>query len=195
MTLPRRSRGFSLVEVMISVALLALLSLITVTGMMFHARMAQSNLAKQKMAEGARRFVEMAQIAVMDATIVKIETGPSGANTVLTIGRPDPANVGSVIYKQYAYIDADGNPATIGDNRIIERDANEPMSTSGKMLLEYCSLNGSSAVFSQVAAAALPLYQINLRVGDRTYPGNVADNAFTGRGYQSYLINAQLAKG
>jgi type II secretory pathway pseudopilin PulG len=115
-----------MVEVLIALALLSLLSLITVTGMMVHARTAQSNLSQYKIAENARRFVDVVQDMALDATILRTNTGPAGADTVLTIGKPDPPSPGSTIYKQYAYIDDDNNPATIRDNRIVERDVNTP---------------------------------------------------------------------
>lgn len=189
------TRGFSLVEVIIAVFILVLLSLITVTGMMFHARMAQSNLAKMRMAEGARRFIEGAQIAILDSTNVRVDTGPAGANTVLTLESPDPANASNVVVKQYAYLDGDGNPATIGDNRIVERNVDTPMATAGKVLVEYCSpVNATTSIFSKNPDSPRPLYEVKLRVGDRTNPANNADNAFTGKGYQSFLIDAGLAK-
>lgn len=189
------TRAFSLVEVIIAIFILVLLSLITVSGMIFHARTAQSNLTKQRMAEGARRFVEGAQIAILDSTNVRIGTGPAGANTVLTIEAPDPTNASNVIFKQYAYLDGDGKPETIRDNRIVERSVDTPMATDGKVLVEYCSpVDASTNIFSLNPDSPKALYEVRLRVGDRTDPPSAEDNGITGKGYQSFLITASLSK-
>ena len=195
--LPRNNslrRGFTLIEAIVSVALLVVLSGITVYGMIFHARTAKSNLVRERIAEQSRKFIDFAQIAALDATIIRIDSGPAGAGTVLTIGKPDPDNVGSVIYKQYAYLDTDGNPATINDNRIVERDTNTPNATTGKLLVEYCYPVTGTRIFTQDAKSLRPLFNINLRVGDRTFPANNADNAFTGPGYQAFQIQTSIAQ-
>lgn len=187
-------RGMSLVELMISLALLTLLSLVTVSGMIYHSRVAKSNLSRQRMAEGARRFIQGAQVTMIDSTIARVETGPSGPNTVLTIGRPDPNNVGAVVYTQYAYIDRDGNPNTLNDNVVVVRSQNTPLATTGDVLIELASPVTGQNVFTQMPAS-YPLFEINLHVGDRTFPASNADNAFTGPGYQGYRIQALAGRG
>lgn len=188
-------RGFSLVEVVVSMALLVVLSGITVTGMIYHSRIAQSNLSKQKTAESARRFVGAAHIEAMDATIMEVSDGPAGPGTVLTLGHPDPADPTRVVFKQYAYLDGDNNRATIRDNRIVERTVNTPDATTGKTIVEYCAPPPGKPVFTYLNTATLPMVQIQLRIGDQSNPPSAADNAVTGRGYQSFLINAFITKG
>lgn len=195
LTISSRRRGFSLVEVVVSMALLVVLSGITVTGMIYHSRTAQANLSRQKMADSARRFVNSAQIGAMDATVMEVTSGPSGPGTVLTLGHPNPANPTQVIYKQYAYLDGDGSAATIRDNRIVERNVNTPNATTGNTIAEYCAPVPGKSVFTYLTTATLPVVHIQLRLGDQTNPPSAADNAVTGRGYQSYLINALITKG
>ncbi len=187
-------RGFSLVEVIISLALLILLSLITIQGMMMHARMVKANITQQQVAEGSRRFVDAIQVSALDATIMRIETGPAGPATVLTLGRPDPGNAGGILYEQYAYLDPDGNPDTIGDNILVVRNSNQPMATSGKPLIQLCSPVQGKAIFSKVDNAARPLINIDLQVGDRTSPPSASDNAETGNGYQGFRIAASISQ-
>ncbi len=187
-------RGMSMVELMISLALLTLLSLVTVSGMIYHSRVAKSNLSRQRIAEGARRFVQGAQIAMIDSTIARVDTGPSGPNTVLTIGRPDPNNPGSVVFTQYAYIDRDSNPNTLNDNVIVVRNQDSPLATTGDVIIELASRVTGQNVFTQMPAA-YPLFEINLHVGDRTFPASNADNAFTGPGFQGYRIKALAGRG
>lgn len=194
LTRGNRRRGMSMVELMISLALLTLLSLVTVSGMIYHSRVAKSNLVRQRMAEGARRFIQGAQIAMIDSTVARIDTGPSGPNTVLTIGRPDPNNAGGVVYTQYAYIDRDGNPNTLNDNVVVVRNENSPLATTGNVLMEYASRVTGKNVFTQMSSA-YPLYEVNLHVGDRTFPASNADNAYTGPGYQGYRIQALVGRG
>jgi len=188
-----RRRAFSLTEVLVSLALLLMLSIITVGGMVMHARLAQSNLEMQRMAEGSRRFVDAVQTAALDATLILVNNGPAGLNTVLTIGKPDVNSTTATIFRQFAYLDDDGNPETIRDNRIVQRDVNAPMATSGNKVLDYCSpLPDGTPIFSTITAGKA-VYEINLRVGDRTNPGNIQDNAVTGRGTQTFLIKANVS--
>ena len=191
---PNRSRAFSLTEVIVSLALLLMLSMITVGGMIMHARLAQSNIEMQRMAEGSRRFVDAVQTAALDATLIQVNNGPSGLNTVLTIGKPDVNSTTATLFKQFAYLDGDGNPATIRDNRIVQRDVNTPAASTGNQVVEFCSpLPDGTPVFSAITAGK-PVYEINLRVGDRTNPGNNEDNAVTGRGTQTFLIKANVSQ-
>ncbi len=189
-----RRRGMTLVEVMISLVLMLLLSIITIGGMMMHARMARANLTREQIAESSRRLVSAAQVLALDATVLRVDAGPSGANTVLTIETPDPADSSVTIIKQFAYIDRDMNPNTIGDNVVVERDTNSPGATTGKVIMELCSVVGTKKVFEQPTGTARPLININLRLGDRTSPAGNADNAFTGPGYQSFLISASVSQ-
>jgi len=191
--LSNRRYAFSLIEVIVSLALLLLLSIITVGGMIMHARLAQSNLEMQRMAEGSRRFVDAVQTAALDATLIQVNNGPAGVNTVITLGKPDVNSTTATIFKQFAYLDDDGNPATIRDNRIVQRDAHTPSATGGNVVLSYCSpLPDGTPIFSSIIAGK-PVYEINLRVGDRTNPGNNEDNAVTGRGTQTFLIKANVS--
>ena len=192
-SLSPREHGLTLIEVLISLALMLLLSIITVQGMIVHGRMAHSNMMRERIADGSRRFVEGVQVFALDATVIRVDTGPAGPQTVLTLGKTDPS-AGNIVYKEYAYLDEDNNPATIKDNSIVERSTFEPLSTSGKVILQYCSPVAGTPVFERESGTARPLYTINLRVGDRTYPANDADNAITGQGYQSFLINANFSQ-
>lgn len=189
-----RRRGLTLVEVVIAVALLVLLSLITVTGMVFHARTAASNLHRQRIAENARNFQDAVQIAALDATIIRIDTGPAGDGTVLTIGKPDPNTPGATIFRQFAYLDDDGNPNTIEDNRIVMRDTNTPNATTGKMLVQYVSPVAGTNVFTQATNTLRPLYRINLHVGDRSRALMSEDNRLTGPGYQGFRIALNVSQ-
>ena len=184
----------SLVEVMIALALMSLLSIITVTGMIMHGRLAKSNHERQRIAEASRRFVDDIQVRALDATILRVDPGPTGAGTVLTIGAPNPSTPGVIDYRQYAYIDADGTSSTTEDNRIVLRSENKPTSTEGELVLDNCSpAAGAGPVFTMVAGTARPLVNVKLRVGDRTFPASANDDRLTGRGYQSFLIYAFLS--
>lgn len=187
-------RGISLVEVLISLTMMLLLSIITVQGMILHGRMAQSNLTRERLAENSRRMMDSISVFALDATIIRVGSGPAGANTVLTLGKPNPDDLTTILYKQFAYLDPDDNPATINDNVIVERSQNSPMSTEGSTLVQYCSPVTGTSIFAKVVGSARPLYAVNLRVGDRSYPSSNADDAITGHGYQSFLINANFSQ-
>lgn len=188
-----RRRGVTMVEVFMASSVLVLLSLVTVTGMIAHARMAQSNMSMQRMAEDGRRMLDDMNIAAIDATVIRLDKGPAGNNTVLTFGRPDPAVPGATLFTQYAYLDTDKKPATIRDNRIVRRTVDNPNATDGDQVLEYVSpVNG--VVFAQDTTSGKPLFHITARVGDRTYPANNADNALTGPGTQSFVINSSVSQ-
>lgn len=193
-----RRRGFSLVEVTVSSVLLIILSIITVGGMIVHARMAQANITRHEMSEGSRRFMELANVEALDATIVRVDDGPAGEDTVLTLGRPDPANIGGSIFRQLVYLDTDGNPATLRDNRIVERTvtdlSNTGTATDGTVLVKYCRRVGNTPIFSLDPNAVKPLVNILFRVGDQTYPQSNADDAVTGKGYQSFLVSTSVSQ-
>lgn len=188
-----RRRGFSLLEVLMAVFLLSLLSIITVMGMIMHARVAKSNLMQQRMAENSRRFLDAVQVAALDSTVIRVDDGPAGADTVLTLEKPNPDNPTATIITQYAYLDPDNNPATIGDNVLVMRNTDTPSATTGEAVISYCSPVSGKAVFSRNEKAAKPLFDINLRVGDRTFPGNAEDNRFTGNGTQMYRLVASIS--
>ena len=192
LTINKGHRAFSLVEVMFSVVLLSLLSLIAVMGMILHSRMAKSNIEQQRMAENSRRFIDEVQVEALDATIIRLDDGPSGPDTVLTLAKPDPANPANTKFYQFAYIDADGTTDTIEDNRIIKRYLDTPMATTGDEVVRYVTPM-APGIFSQDLRAGRDLFNINARVGDRTYPANNTDNRLTGIGTQMYRIAASVS--
>ena len=102
-----RKRAFTMIEVVMTSAMLILLSLVTIGGMIAHARMAKSNMAFQRMAEQARVLTDGIQINSMDATLIRLDNGPGGTNSVVTFGRPDPTNPSNTLFVQYAFLNGD----------------------------------------------------------------------------------------
>jgi len=188
-----RQRGMTLVEVVVSLALLVLLSLITIVGMVLHARMAQSNMTREQIADGARRLMEIANVGALDATVIRVDTGPAGPNTVLTLGHPDPTDSSKVIWTQLAFLDDDNTTSTIRDNRIVVRNTDTPMASTGDTLIRYCAPAGAG-LFTLNSKSATPLVDISLRIGDQTYPPSAKDNAVTGKGYQSLLVTTSISQ-
>lgn len=191
-----KKNAFTLLEMLISSVLLIMLGVMMTYGMIAHARTSQSNYSLKKITDEAMRLTDAIQGAAIDCdtTGMSIAANAAGvAGTVLTISKTDESGA-SVNLKQYAYIDRDGNPDTILDNVIVERNVNQPTATTGKVIAQNCSpINSTTPIFTMTAGAKIQCVRIALRVGDRTNPPSEIDNGNTGRGYQSFVINTYVS--
>lgn len=197
-SLPRKNSraGYTLLEVLISTALLIMLAVVTTSGMIAHARASKSNYTMQKLGDQATRFINAVQAASVDADGggFSLQTGVNNrTGAVLTITKTNES--GAIVnLKEYAYIDRDNNPNTIGDNVIVERDENDPSATTGKVVLQYCSpIDNNTPIFSLVQGTRIPTIRVAVRTGDRTNPPSAADNTETGRGFQSFVVDTFIA--
>lgn len=188
----RRRGGFTLIEVIISVALLIMLSVLVVGAMIMHMRLAKANMAQQRMTETSRRLLDEIQTFALDANQISVDAGPAGAGTVLTLRKVTPA--GGTEIRQYAFINPDANSATIGDNIIVSRRVDTPNATTGDTKIQYVSPVSGTPVFQLSTQSARTLVNINFRIGDRTNPSNNDDNRFTGPGYQSFLVSSNVSQ-
>jgi len=196
-----RQAGFTILEALIAAVLLVILSVITVQGMILHARSSKANITQSQFAEQARRLVDLISINALDATSLEVENGGAGNGSVLTIQKPSSANPAVLITNQFEYVDTDNNANTIANNMILHRTADAPGQT-GKVIARLVSrLPGNTPVFQVVPGTDRPLVHTRLRIGDRfataASPNTAnynADNAQTGRGYQSFVVDAHISQ-
>ncbi|MBX7245391.1 MAG: hypothetical protein K1X53_07820 [Candidatus Sumerlaeaceae bacterium] len=185
----RNTGGFTFIEMTISIVMFALVSAITIGGMLAYAKVAKSFRAQQRVEETARSFEERLFYGMTDCVNLTV----SGGGTVLQLVSP------SNVITQYIYVDSDSNNDTIGNNTLFRRvTANSDVGRVPEVT--WCSrvTSGTTTlpVFTSITGSARPLVQMVLRSGDRS-PNKAAnaarvDDLLTGPGYQSFTINTFL---
>lgn len=190
-TFQSRRTGFTLIEVMMSLFITALITGIVVGSMIVHARSSRSIIAQQRLSENGRTLLQRIATDMADSEAIT-----SGVAVIARSGRVfNITNETAPQIIQYAYMDLDDNPDTIEDNVVIRREEDDPDSTTGTVILNMCSEDGVEPVFSiETRTKNNSLINVRLRVGDRTNPSTPEDDRFTGTGFQSILINTSISR-
>ena len=187
-----RTRGVTTTELIVALAIFAMAGIAMVSTMVLYARTAKGLTARTRIEENSRRLVQALDFESAEAQTV----GVLDNGYTLQFTRPDNS------VKQYVYVDGDNTPATIGDNRILER-VTVDTNVGARVRLSLCSQVTSGGV-------TLPIFQQNnssdrifadviVRVGDRNSSRNNAtrktDDLETGPGYQAFVVNASFVSG
>ncbi len=188
----RKPAGFTTVEVIICVALFAVMGVTVAVAMTLFGRASISIQSQTRIQENSRRFAQELQFESSEAVAAGVIEGGAAMQLI----RADNTVV------QYAYVDADNNANTINDNAVIRR-VTAGSNTGGDVKLSFCSRVTSGAatlpVFSFNTNADRTLIDVVVRSGDRNTAGNtaarVSDDRETGRGFQSFVVNTSLTPG
>jgi Tfp pilus assembly protein FimT len=185
-------RGFSTVEVIICVALFAIMGVTVAVAMTLFGRASLTVQSQTRIQDNSRRFAQELQFEASEAQA----GGVIESGAALQLIRPDNSVV------QYAYVDADSNANTIANNSVIRRTT-LGSNANGEPKLTFCSRVTSGGttlpVFAFNTAADRTLINVVVRSGDRNTAGNtaarVADDLQTGRGFQSFVVNTCITPG
>jgi prepilin-type N-terminal cleavage/methylation domain-containing protein len=188
-------RGLTLVETLISVTIFALASGIVFSGMVFMARQQAATVSQQRIENNARRLMTALAVETADATGMSVEVATPQNRQRLIINKPGRQVA-------YQYTNGDGNDNTIADNRISRAEAATGVALPAfTPVLDWVSPIGTNRVFAldTQTSATRPLVNVLMRVGDRSTDRastqRRADDALTGPGYQSFLIDTAYSKG
>ena len=185
-------RGLTTVEMVVALSVFSLAGLAMAGTMIYYGRAAKGLTNRTRMEEKARRLVQVLEFEAAEAqSLAVLETG-----TVLQFVRPDNS------LRQFAFIDADSNPDTIGDNQIVERvtvDSNTGATPRLSLCSRVTSGGATLPVFQRDTGADRMLVNMMLRVGDRSPDRASAqrreDDRETGPGFQSFVVNTSLTPG
>jgi prepilin-type N-terminal cleavage/methylation domain-containing protein len=188
-------KGLTLIETLISVTIFALASGIVFSGIVFMARHQAAVVGQQRVENLARRLMTEMTVDSADATGMSVVFEANQNTQRLIMNKPN----GQV---QYIYRNGDGNENTINNNRIFRAEAatGQPLGPEIPQI-DLLSPIGTNRVFSldTRTSASRPLVNVLVRVGDRSPDQANAnrrnDDLFTGRGYQSFLIDLALSRG
>jgi len=179
-------RAVTLIEVLVASALMVLLTGIVVVSMIVHARTAYANLNQERVTESARRLIQNISADMADSQSFQVQTGSSNGDT-LTILKPDNTFV------SYRYVQAASYPNSIGENVIVKNLQSSPAVTTGTVICRLVSPVGKLPVFAKDSQVST-LLNIHARLGDRSNPSTNVDDLWTGRGFQSFLLNTSVAR-
>lgn len=195
----RRNRGFSLVEITVSVFILLVVVGITIGATIFYARVAKGLVTYQRMQQQlaiylqdmANEMVRSAEVEFIDGTRIRIKRPQYDANGDQT---------GRFISRDIVYVDADNNPNTIdgpGANRIISvEDPTTAAPNTEELLLSWVSPASAGRnpipIFQEIEQGGRRYIQVTMRLGDRTNPSADEWDRYTGPGYQGFFVQSAL---
>ncbi|MDX2177601.1 MAG: type II secretion system protein [Candidatus Sumerlaeia bacterium] len=184
----RRRRGMTLLEILISSTIMLLVSTIVMTSMVYYLRIMAVLTVRQKMANDARLLES--ELSFTAATAASFALTTSGTSQRLTMLFPNGSVNG--VSRGYEYRDGDNDPDTIGNNSIVELDANGNVART--LATDISPVTNGVAIFAQDPAR--PNVDINVRFGDRADNPNVAGyQNQTGPGFQTYVLRTSIVPG
>jgi prepilin-type N-terminal cleavage/methylation domain-containing protein len=189
-----QQRGFTFVELLVSIGIFSLASAIIFPGIVYMARHQAATTGQQRVENNARRVMTEMISDALDATSIQITSSTAQFEHNLIIRKPNQV----VIWR---YRNGDGNNATIRDN-VVARAEHPTAPVDYLPQLTWVSPVGAAGAFvmdPRTPSGTRPLVNVLLRVGDRSpVPGDAlrdVDDLETGRGYQSFLMDFSISKG
>lgn len=179
-----RRRAFTIVELVISLTLLSFISAIVIGGMAQYARQQKVSNSQQRIEESARRIAQRLYMEASNCDAVEV----AESGNVLRLGYAFVPNV------EYAFVDTDSNPETIGDNTFIRRTTLGSNANGEVLATAVTPVTTGTPVFALAAGANRELAQMNMRIGDRRFPPDPEDDAITGPGFQSFVLRASVMR-
>ncbi len=200
----RRRRGFTMTEVMVSVAILAIVIGIIIPSTISYARTLKSIRQQQTMQKQVNLFMQKMDvettrsqaITLISPTLVRL----SGTDSQFVVDAGEATGylyVVNVVTVELEFVDGDNKPETIEDNRIVMRTtvrspANVVLSSREETVLPWVTPYKEGAapafVFRQVTGATRPSVEMLARIGDPIDPATDQTNKITGPGFQGFLV-------
>lgn len=180
----KRRRAFTVVEVIISLLLLSFISAVVIGGMAQYARQQKISNSQQRIEESARRIAQRLYMEASNSDALEVREN----GDVLRLGYALVPDV------EYAYVDLDNNSETIANNTFIRRRTLGSNANGIVLARAVSRVTTGTPIFALAAGASRELAQMNMRIGDRQFPPHPADDAITGRGFQSFVLRASVMR-
>ncbi|MCC5877057.1 MAG: prepilin-type N-terminal cleavage/methylation domain-containing protein [Candidatus Sumerlaeia bacterium] len=179
----KNRRGVTLVEIMISVGIFTILTIMVITAMILYARSLQALHAQSKLQNNLTMLLQKLNFEMDEVVRISLNQDGDRLRFVYPQGN---------LRKELVYQDDDNNPATIGDNRLVLvefLDGNQVRSTT---LISGISPVGEDPVFNQISQPGRDVWELYFRAGDRDNPPSPENERVTGPGYQSHIARFAL---
>lgn len=210
-----RRRGTSLLEMMISVSLLAIVMGMVIPAMIYYARVSKSVRMQQRMQQEVTLFAQemnMAMARVFEVNFSNqrvINFGFHQSEFIADATQPTGWRFSSnTVATTLVYRDEDDDPATIGDNSLViiqitTNEAGDEVSKREETLVRYLSpledADGNALpIFQRMTDGKRAYVMFQARLGDRVLSRKnlsaeerykvYADDALTGPGYQGLVL-------
>lgn len=195
----RRRRGFSLVEITVSVFILLVVISLTIGATIYYARVAKGLITYQRMQQQlalylqdmANEMIRSTEVEFIDSTRIRIKRPRYNASGEQVVG---------FVARDIVYVDLDNNPNTIdgpGANRLIAiEDPTTPAPNTEELLLSWVSPATAGRnpipIFQEIQQGGRRYIQVTMRLGDRANPSTDEWDRYTGPGYQGFFVQSAL---
>ncbi len=200
-TIAKRT-GFSLVEMLIVVAIFTLISVMIVSSMIFYARALKGIRVQQRFQKDANLFKQdLTNVLSSASDMVFVSNDKIIFRGVDSLFTNDES--GNVIYDKRSkettleYIDGDNNTETLDDNRLVLFEkvtdfSGNVVESRERIFIDQVSRMRDSdgdllPVFQELTDGGRNHVELFVRIGDRSYEPS-DDDRYTGPGYQGLIL-------